>query len=168
MGYSATELRCIHDKICLRCQRAPVTVYLRCKKCRQLIAERDRQRAEAIAQREGRTRRAASCYGHSYSVKKQEAQKLEQEATVRSHEQILETVRALPLAQRMRVIRMVQRHVRACRRIGIYPESIPRVWIEACEEVQATGIRADVEEPQTAYESPWKYQQYVSPIAEGY
>lgn len=49
---------------------------------------------------------------------------------------IQKRVNELPEETRKKVEKVVVRHLEACRRLGVEPEQMDRVWIEAIEAVQ--------------------------------
>jgi hypothetical protein len=82
--------------------------------------------------------------------------------------EVLKAVDALPQERRERVEAIVRRHLEACYRMGIEPEYMDRVWIEAMESVE-------IEEkfPETVENEPWpeyepirSYDVYRSPRAD--
>jgi hypothetical protein len=78
---------------------------------------------------------------------------------------ILDVVRKLPQEKREKVEAVVRRHLKACRKFGIIPEAMDRVWLEAMEAVEV-----EVKFPELANESDWdwepfrKYDVYTTPL----
>ena len=80
--------------------------------------------------------------------------------------EIAKKMRELPESSRREVRAVVQRDVNACRRLGIVPENMERVWIEAIEAVQIDDRYAEkLKEKWPEWEPIRKYDVYDSPKA---
>lgn len=82
---------------------------------------------------------------------------------MRTSAEIIKTIRSLSDKKRQEIESIVRRHMNACQKIGVQPESIDRVWIEAIESVRL-GHKVD-EEPEP-YQPRRQYAQYISPRGE--
>lgn len=81
---------------------------------------------------------------------------------------VLKVVNELPGDKRKRVEAIVHRHLEACRRMGVEPEYLDRVWIEAIESVEM-----EEKFPQLFVKEEWpevepyrRYEVYQSPRAD--
>ncbi|MCI0666292.1 MAG: hypothetical protein L0220_35015 [Acidobacteria bacterium] len=81
---------------------------------------------------------------------------------------IQQVLRELSAEKREKVEAIVRRHVEACHRMGIEPEYMDRVWIEAIESVEIAEKfpGPSVEEPWPEYEPLRSYDVYRSPRAD--
>lgn len=73
-------------------------------------------------------------------------------------------VNKLPEETRKKVEWLVARHVDACRRMGIEPEGMSRVWIESIEEVENGEVEFYVHSRRgEGFETGKRYDVYTSP-----
>lgn len=80
--------------------------------------------------------------------------------------EIAKKLRDLSESRRDKVRAVVQRHVNACRKLGIEPENMERVWIEAIEAVQIDDRYPEkLGEKWPEWEPIRKYDVYESPKA---
>jgi hypothetical protein len=77
---------------------------------------------------------------------------------------IRKMVEALPKEQREQVEAIVRRHVKACRRMGVTPDSMDRVWIEAIEAVNLNAnFTEEMDEKWPEWQTVWRYGVYEAP-----
>lgn len=77
---------------------------------------------------------------------------------------ILKRVNELPEEMRKKVEKVVVRHLEACRRVGVEPEQMDRVWIEAIEAVRQDEHFTDsLDEKWPEWEPVRSYDVYSSP-----
>ncbi len=77
---------------------------------------------------------------------------------------IRKMVEALPKEKREQVEAIVRRHVAACRRMGVAPDSMDRVWIEAVEAVRLDEhFTEEMDEKWPEWQSVWRYGVYEAP-----
>ncbi|MBK9314255.1 MAG: hypothetical protein IPM55_08420 [Acidobacteria bacterium] len=77
---------------------------------------------------------------------------------------ILKRVNELPEETRKKVEKVVVRHLEACRRVGVEPEQMDRVWIEAIEAVRQDEHFTDsLDEKWPEWEPLRSYDVYSSP-----
>lgn len=77
---------------------------------------------------------------------------------------ILKRVNELPEEMRRKVEKVVVRHLEACRRVGVEPEQMDRVWIEAIEAVkQDEHFTESMDEKWPEWEPLRSYDVYSSP-----
>lgn len=86
----------------------------------------------------------------------------ERENPMRNIADIRRAIDALPYIDRVKVDAAVDRHLDACRRLGVKVESLDRVWVEALEALRL-GDLDDIDAPQAPMVPSWQYPQYVSP-----
>lgn len=80
--------------------------------------------------------------------------------------EIARKVEGLPPAQREQVRAIVRRHINACRSLGLEPENMERVWIEAMEAVEIDANYLDnLKEKWPEWEPVRKYEVYEPPKA---
>lgn len=78
---------------------------------------------------------------------------------------ILKAVGELPLEKREKVEAVVRRHLKACRKFGIIPESMDRVWIEAMETVEFDAKHPEFANDAQRVDEPFrKYDVYTTPL----
>lgn len=79
-------------------------------------------------------------------------------------ETTLKALNKLPISQRKKTDEIVQRHVRACFDLGIKPENLDRVYIEAMEEAKLAARNPErYADTVQGYEPFWRFGVYVSP-----
>jgi hypothetical protein len=78
---------------------------------------------------------------------------------------VQKVVRALPKEKREKVEAIVKRHLDACRKVGVEPEYMDRVWMEAIEtvEIEEKFPEFDDRGEWPKYESERRYSVYDSP-----
>lgn len=73
-------------------------------------------------------------------------------------------VNKLPEETRKKVEELVYRHLEACRKLGVEPENMDRVWTEAIEEVERDGGEFYKHSRKgEMYEARRRYGVYTSP-----
>ena len=79
---------------------------------------------------------------------------------------VIKLMSTLPEDQRVKVEKVVRRHVAACARNGFQPENIERVYIEAVEIVRMEDTLPQdgpITDETRGWEPYRRYEQYVSP-----
>ena len=77
---------------------------------------------------------------------------------------IRKMVEALPKDKREQVEAIVRRHVAACRRMGVAPDTMDRVWIEAVEAVRLDEhFTEEMDEKWPEWQNIWRYGVYEPP-----
>lgn len=77
---------------------------------------------------------------------------------------IQKRVNELPEETRKKVEKVVVRHLEACRRLGVEPEQMDRVWIEAIEAVhQDQHFTEKMDEKWPEFEPVRNYGVYTTP-----
>ncbi len=73
-------------------------------------------------------------------------------------------VNELPLETRKKVEAVVKRHLKACQSVGVEPESLDRVWIEAVDVIRSDEhFTETMDEKWPEWEPLRSYDVYSSP-----
>ena len=79
---------------------------------------------------------------------------------------LIDAVKKLPRKKREQVEAIVRRHLAACRGVGVEPENMDRVWIEAMEMVEIDrSFTKTMNERWPEWESLRRYDVYENPKA---
>ncbi len=80
---------------------------------------------------------------------------------------IRKMVEALPAKSREQVESIVRRHLAACHRLGVTPDSMDRVWLEAMEAIKIDDRFTDkMDEKWPEWQAFWRYDVYEAPRAD--
>jgi hypothetical protein len=155
--------------LCLNCNEPALPNLLRCAphneyhSVRARATERRRRDAGLCIRCEAPSEkwRCPECFALSERKRSPQGMPL---SRVKSPHDIRRLVDEMPYVQRIEVEKIVDRHIAACRNLGIAPESLDRVWVEAIEMVQEG--EGELDSPWPDYRATWKYDVYVSPKGE--
>jgi hypothetical protein len=76
-------------------------------------------------------------------------------------------VEALPPEKREQVEAIVRRHLAACHRLGVTPDAMDRVWIEAMEAIRLDEqFTEKMDEKWPEWNALWRYDVYEAPRAD--